>query len=233
MSLFASFVIPLKDDWSDAVRNGSKAFAILLQILYTFVSVWIATAWIVSVAPFIPASSLAILPAFVWPNPAPAIRRWIVDFDGAVLNRTALNGTALNETWPWAVCGGAPSLSSLYFNRTALTSLELTPPPTLLPPSNSTQPSTLVEKASSFLSAKFCLTDGAAYIYNVCVAMSFVLFFYHLFMVIYWPRIYRKWEADETPSARRAAVVERKALTEVVIQMAKDEAAKKAVEEAA
>ena len=50
----------------------------------------------------------------------------------------------------------------------------------------------------SFLRGSFCLTKFAAPLYIVFVAISVFLFFYHLLLVCFWPRLYKKWESEAT-----------------------------------
>ena len=45
-------------------------------------------------------------------------------------------------------------------------------------------------------SSAFCLTGIATELYVVLISASVVLFAYHLLLVLFWPKLFRKWKKE-------------------------------------
>ena len=134
--------------------------SLLLQVLFTFIVIWISTTWIVSVAPFLEESSLAMLPDYVWPNPAAPLHKWII------------NTETHKRTESWAICNS----SSFTFvtsspNQTTLRAVDMT-------------------HHSFADPHELCLTEVAVPLFFFITITSLLLFVYHLFLVIFWLRFF-------------------------------------------
>ena len=100
------------------------AYSVVLQLVLTTGAIWAGTAWFISLAPFLgggasfyssittttssiassSSSALAVVPAFVWPNPPQAMRAWIWN-DAANVWNDAANASSPNASRPtWALC---------------------------------------------------------------------------------------------------------------------------------
>ena len=75
---------------------------VILQLLFTLVVIYISTAWLVSLAPFLDSTSLDYVPSFVWPDPPTLMKSWILD----------QNATAVIPTW--AVCNDTTTTTEAF-----------------------------------------------------------------------------------------------------------------------
>ena len=145
------------------IRPVFQILSALLQFLFTFACIWISTCWIVSLAPFFSASSVESIPAFIWPNPAPGLRKWIIDIKHD------------NTSYPWAIC----NLTTFHEQHTNQSIMI-----------NATTSSSVQGVVDTVLSFEFCLTDVAVPFYLFFVFGSILLLVYHLCLLIFWPLMY-------------------------------------------
>ena len=157
--------------------SSRHIYGFLLQVVFTFIVIWVATAWLVSLAPFLDSSSLENIPSFVWFDPPPAMRKWILKS----------NSTTFNETW--ARC-----------NVTTATPVSMTTNETAAADNITTAIVAVTGVYHSALSWdwELCLTDIAAELYLFFVAASLFLFVYTLIVIhIVLPRIWWKmWKRE-------------------------------------
>ena len=71
--------IPFCQRHSSRQKAFTKFVSFVPSLLYAFVSLWISTCWIVSLAPFLDENSRSILPSFIWPNAALPFHQWVVE----------------------------------------------------------------------------------------------------------------------------------------------------------
>ena len=153
-------------------RKKTAIFSVSLQLLFTIISLWISTAWMTSVAPLVSSSSVAALPNFIWPNPPTGMRGWIVQ----------MNAT----TEKWMICNETSSSSSTPtdLSNTTMTTTTITRSPPL------------DDAAIPWYSRNICITSIAPTVYFTSALSSIVLFFYHVALVLFWPRIFEEWQKE-------------------------------------
>jgi hypothetical protein len=60
------------------LRLASRFVGIILQIIFFIVTNTISAQWIVSLAPFLPHVTTSAIPSFIWPQPLPFLRNWVI-----------------------------------------------------------------------------------------------------------------------------------------------------------
>jgi hypothetical protein len=75
ISSLSTFVFPMDSDCS---RLCWASTSIIAQVVFVIACNAISAQWFVSIAPFIPNATTSAIPSFVWPDPHPALRNWLI-----------------------------------------------------------------------------------------------------------------------------------------------------------
>ena len=140
---------------------------LVMTVVCAFVTFWFATAWIVSISPFLPGTSS--IPSQIWPNTSGAMRAWLIN-----------DTDSFNETW--VVCNISSNridLSSVSRNASFDTMFDLV----------ANHNATLFDLAREY---QFCLTDIAAPLYYIILTLIGWQIMFNLSIVMYFGCDYEK-----------------------------------------
>ena len=192
LHLYFSGVTTFLHAWpfpSSAVAAESRnprcwPISVLLQIFFTFVSLWTSSSWFVAMTPFVNTTALedAVLPDFIWPNTSSALHQWT-------------GGVQSNDSF--LLCGKGDeknTVSAIVKTTSLLTSVITTNRTDFSHTARST--STRLFDAWS-LTSDTCLTSVALPLFYTFAIMSFTVLAYHLILLVGWPLIFNRCFSSE------------------------------------